>query len=574
MNRLFIIAAAAVLVLALGDRAANAQTTGQYSCIISNGQKCYVYFDAAGVPIDTVCNEGSTGLGTFRGSDVKPSGPVDAQLIPTSIVATLQDPTRGTITTTLDQERQSAPTIIRSADSGTRYPLDVRISFFATATVGSLPGQVFRSDSQLVFTSSRVTSVNPFNAESLVLANNVQFSDANGQPAFTLQGGNTKVTLGVREPRPEYSCLLINGRKCYVHYGANGNPIDTVCQENGVGVGTFQSLTGRLPAQGTVNAELLPIDITATIADSTSGTITTRLDPTRPSSVTTIRSADGVNRFPLDVNIRFFATAALDSKPGSLFRSRTQLVFASSGVRSLNPFRGEVATLRSDVEFYDVNDPLEQTAFKLQGGRTTVTLGTSRPPGPEYNCILINGRKCYVYYDENGNPIDTVCDQGSKGIGTFRSLSGALSVDSAVNAVLLPVGISASVNDPTRGTITTSLDPSRQSSPTTIRSVEANRRFPLAVDISFFATASVESAPGRVYKSRTQLVFANNNVNSLNPFKNEVVKLKSNVEFYDAADPDERTAFTLQANTTQITLTNGLSAVGKDGSIELKLDLK
>jgi hypothetical protein len=55
--------------------------------------------------------------------------------------------------------------------------------------------------------------------------------------------------------------------------------------------------------------------------------------------------------------------------------SRTELEFANSDVNSILPFANEVLTLQSDVEFYDRDNPDAGTAFTLQGGQTTVTLG-------------------------------------------------------------------------------------------------------------------------------------------------------------------------------------------------------
>jgi hypothetical protein len=566
-----------VIVTLMLPAARSVTTAQQYDCIISNGQKCYVYYDSTGNATDTVCDQGSVGIGTFRGQGLSGTGPVATELLPVAVTASISDPSYGTIVTALDPTRASSFATITSIDPPNRFPLDVNISFFATASVGSKPGTLYRSRTQLLFSSNRITSLNPFNGETLVLKDNAEFYDA-ADPAqhtvFALLGGSTRVTLGIRTPQPQYTCILINGRKCYINYGPNGNPIDTVCDQGGTGVGTFVSLTGAFSSDSVVNTELTPINITAAIPDARYGTITTRLDPSRTSGVTTIRSTNGASRFPLDVNIRFFATASVESKPGVVYNSRTQLLFSSRGVTSLNPFRGEIATLSSDVEFYDAADSSQRTVFTLQGGRTTVTLTTPTPSGPKYTCILINGRKCYVNYDSTGRPIDTTCDVGSKGIGTFTSLTGVLPPDSAVNAVLHPVAISATIPDPIRGTITTALDPARPSSPATIRSVDGRNRFPLDVSISFFATASIESKPGVVYNSRTQLVFSSRKVRSLDPFVNEVLTLAESVEFYNAADPLQRTEFALRGGESTVTLSGQISRVEEDGTVKLRLDLK
>ncbi len=578
MKRLIASVSVLFAVIVSDGIVASAQS-GQYTCIISNGRKCYVHFDTTGAAIDTICDEGSTGIGVFGGNGrgIPGSGPVNTELFPVSITATITDPTYGTITTELDRERQSSPATLRSADSVNRFPLDVAISFYATASLQSAPGKLLRSRDQLVFGSSGVTSINPFNGESLVLKNNVEFydpADSKQGTVFALQGGTTRVTLGVKRQEPTYTCILLNGRKCYINFGDNGQPIDTVCDENGTGVGTFRSVTGPFRTDSLpVNTELFPVDITATVIDSAKGAIITRLDPTRTPSASTIRS-NGATRFPLAVNINFYATASLPSAPGKLFRSKTQLAFVSTGVRSLDPFTGEVATLKNDVEFVDVADATGHTSFTLQGGRTTITLGTPRKPGPSYNCILINGQKCYVLYDDAGNPTDTICNEGTKGIGTFSSLTGPISRDSAVNTALVPTAISATVQDPTYGTITTTLDASRPSSPTTIRTVPGQVRFPLEVNISFYANATLGSAPGTVYRSRTQLQFFSRNVTSVNPFTNEVLALNEDVEFYDIADPEQRTAFKLQRGRSTVKLSGGIAGVRPNGDMELKLDLR
>ena len=82
---------------------------------------------------------------------------------------------------------------------GSRYPLEVTISFYAQATLSSQEGKAYLSDAELSFSSSSVNSVNPFKNETLTLQNDVNFylkGDETHTTVFTLQAGSTSVTLG------------------------------------------------------------------------------------------------------------------------------------------------------------------------------------------------------------------------------------------------------------------------------------------------------------------------------------------------------------------------------------------
>ncbi|MDB5036110.1 MAG: hypothetical protein JWQ98_3351 [Chlorobi bacterium] len=170
-----------------------------------------------------------------------------------------------------------------------------------------------------------------------------------------------------------------------------------------------------------------------------------------------------------------------------------------------------------------------------------------------YTCIIVNGVKCYVNFDDKGNPIDTVCDDKSSGSGTFNSQTGAIPKEGAVKTELTPDNISATVTDPKLGVVTTSLDQSRRSDNTTINSVGRDR-YPLDVHIKFYAEASVSSQPDTKYVSRTQLEFSSDKINSVDPFQNEILSLARDVEFYDSADRDQKTVFQLNAGSTTVTL--------------------
>lgn len=170
-----------------------------------------------------------------------------------------------------------------------------------------------------------------------------------------------------------------------------------------------------------------------------------------------------------------------------------------------------------------------------------------------YDCIIIDGQKCYVYYNDDGTTT-TDCDGGSTGQGDFKSQSGAIPDKGDVNTTLTPTNIEATVNDPTYGDITTKLDPDRDPTPTTITSVRPGSRYPLDVEINFYAVATLASQEGKVYESATELKFASSDVNSVNPFKNETLTLQSDVDFYLQGDDSHTPVFTLQAGTTSVTL--------------------
>lgn len=181
----------------------------------------------------------------------------------------------------------------------------------------------------------------------------------------------------------------------------------------------------------------------------------------------------------------------------------------------------------------------------------------------DYTCIIINGQKCYVYVLEDGT-LDTVCDEGSSGSGTFTAVEQPIPDDGPINTELTAQSLSTTIRDERYGAITTTLDPDRQATNTTIRSVK-DERFPLDVRIRFFATAQLESQPDRVYESRTELEFGNDDVNSVNPFRDVTLTLTNDVEFYDRERPDEGAVFTLQAGSTTVTLGGEEAPNGDEG---------
>lgn len=185
----------------------------------------------------------------------------------------------------------------------------------------------------------------------------------------------------------------------------------------------------------------------------------------------------------------------------------------------------------------------------------------------KYDCIIINGVKCRILYDDDNNPIDTLCDDGTTGSGSFTTTNETtIPAQGAVDAELTPSSVTSTVRDATLGSITTSLDASRTASNTTIKSVTKDR-FPLDVRIRFFAQAEVESKPGEVFLSRTELEFGDDNVNSVAPFEDVKLALTSDVEFYSKDDKEQKTVFTLRANESSVTLSGDKAPEG-DGGLE------
>jgi hypothetical protein len=119
-----------------------------------------------------------------------------------------------------------------------------------------------------------------------------------------------------------------------------------------------------------------------------------------------------------------------------------------------------------------------------------------------------------------------------------------------INTVLFPNTIAVTTHDPVVGDITSSLDASRASSPTTITSVGAER-FPATVIIRFFANSTIASRPG-TFASATEVVLVST-VTSALPFNNEVFVLQNDVDYYDVGNPGV-VVFTLKGGVTSVTV--------------------
>lgn len=181
-------------------------------------------------------------------------------------------------------------------------------------------------------------------------------------------------------------------------------------------------------------------------------------------------------------------------------------------------------------------------------------------------CRIVNGVKCYVQYDANNNVIFTDCppeDPGGEGV--FDEVQ-PIADEGPVNATLTPVAVKASFNIAQLGKVDISLDQAAGQTTTTIASVDADNRYPLSVNISFNAQATVSSEPDRRYVSTTPLSFTNDNVNSVKPFRNETFTLANNVDFVRPESPDH-IEFTLQAGTSFLTLGGNDEAGDGDGGV-------
>ncbi len=152
------------------------------------------------------------------------------------------------------------------------------------------------------------------------------------------------------------SCSVINGTKVYV------DPAGNVYNATSTGVGQFTVVnTGTNPCKAALDVN--SINITST--EPVLGTITTVLDLTRRSQSSTIQSNQIGAQFPATEDIYFYAEATVSSRPGIIYRSRTQLHLSSTQVTSFNPHVNERFNLAGSVDFVDINQP-DRVAFTLR----------------------------------------------------------------------------------------------------------------------------------------------------------------------------------------------------------------
>lgn len=183
---------------------------------------------------------------------------------------------------------------------------------------------------------------------------------------------------------------------------------------------------------------------------------------------------------------------------------------------------------------------------------------TSAAIAQPYDCILVDGVKCYVIPGPLGGDDTYECASGTTGTGSFVPARGSQPIPDKgpINSSLAPVEIRATITEPSLGEVTTALDRTRQSSNTTITSngLAAADRYPLTVNLKFFGEATLSAQPDIVYESRSELEFQGRDITRILPFENARLTLQNNVEFYDRNDCAQRTAFTLRAGETTVTL--------------------
>lgn len=158
------------------------------------------------------------------------------------------------------------------------------------------------------------------------------------------------------------------------------------------------------------------------------------------------------------------------------------------------------------------------------------------PNGTLLTCTVdASGQK--VYSDPSGN----VYPATTSGAGNFTVVNGTVNPCTAELAV---TGISITSNSTVLGTIVSTLDASRPSSLSRIRSNQAATAFPATEDIYFHVRATVSSFPGRTFRSINEVHLFSQNVTTFNPHVNEVFRLVNPVAFEDVKAPG-KVVFTL-----------------------------
>lgn len=164
-------------------------TVSAQQCECVDGLKCFRVNDILECDPYITC-EGSVVVTPPIPSD--PRKPVNSLVLVQSITASFQSATLGQV----NIHSTGGPLgRIQSNSSNVRFPLTVELNFDAFATLPSLPGQRFYSTEPLSYVTHDAQSVDPFYLERLTLANSVQFADVNGVVAFTLEAGNSVISL-------------------------------------------------------------------------------------------------------------------------------------------------------------------------------------------------------------------------------------------------------------------------------------------------------------------------------------------------------------------------------------------
>jgi hypothetical protein len=159
------------------------------------------------------------------------------------------------------------------------------------------------------------------------------------------------------------TCEVVNGQKVYVDPGTGISYPAT-----STGVGEFTIVNS---STNPCVAELKPNRIEVTSNNPDLGQITTKLDPTRGSSLSTIKSLVPGSEFPAEERINFFAETTLASNPGTVYRSINEIQLVGT-VNSFNPHRDERFKLAAPADFEDIRNP-GCVAFTLRSLEVTLT---------------------------------------------------------------------------------------------------------------------------------------------------------------------------------------------------------
>ncbi len=109
------------------------------------------------------------------------------------------------------------------------------------------------------------------------------------------------------------------------------------------------------------------------------------------------------------------------------------------------------------------------------------------------NCTIVNGQKVYVD-PVTGQTFTSI----PTGTGNFTTTTGSTN---PCAQSFTPTGLNTVSNDPLLGTITTTLDPSRNATPSTVRALQASSAFPAQEDLYFPILVTVSSRPGVTLRS-------------------------------------------------------------------------
>ncbi len=161
-------------------------------------------------------------------------------------------------------------------------------------------------------------------------------------------------------PGQPYTCIIVDGQKVIVD--AYGNPTA------GQSEGDAQFVTnkgGEVPCQTNQTPQSFNVSVKTDL-----GIITTQLDPTRQSPLTTIVANQADKALPATGTISVYLTATNSSKPGSLYRSKELVTFVNKRVQSF-PFKEETFSLTSKVTF--VNEKDSKDYFTLAETKVVLT---------------------------------------------------------------------------------------------------------------------------------------------------------------------------------------------------------